>query len=276
MKRKVKRNILLIVSGIFSMIGIIISRNSLIMRKNILGDFIWIYLLIAFLSWLNIFSVQNKKIYVIDYIMQLSILGIKRGSDFWFIKNQWANLVSEIVIIMLILTELFFHIWITDETSTENKNEVQEKQMADYLQGILLGIFGIKNEKLCIDKKQEFNIRILVHNALAFLTIIICYFFKFILDIINIKNDKYIFPEIIVSVYIACFTLFFLFEFKKNRLLGYSILKSMFIIVSCQIGIYLFVFRQYGTINVWVILCTVYLIAPFFLNLKKVIETYTV
>lgn len=117
-------------------------------RKNILGDFIWIYLLIAFLSWLNIFSVQNKKIYVIDYIMQLSILGIKRGSDFWFIKNQWANLVSEIVIIMLILTELFFHIWITDETSTENKNEVQEKQIADYLQGILLGIFGIKNRNL--------------------------------------------------------------------------------------------------------------------------------
>lgn len=245
MKRKVKRNILLIVSGIFSIIGIIISRNSLIMRKNILGDFIWIYLLIAFLSWLNIFSVQNKKIYVMDLIMQLSILGIKRGSEFLFIKNQWANLVSEIVIIMLILTELFFHIWITDEISTENKNEVQEKQIADYLQGILLGI-------------------------------IICYFFKFILDIINIKNDKYIFPEIIVSVYIACFALFFLFEFKKNRLMGYSILKNMFIIVSCQIGIYLFVFRQYGTINVWVILYTVYLIAPFFLNLKKVIETYTV
>lgn len=61
MKRKVKRNILLIVSGIFSMTGIIISRNSLIMRKSIFGDFIWIYLLIAFLSWLNIFSVQNKK-----------------------------------------------------------------------------------------------------------------------------------------------------------------------------------------------------------------------
>lgn len=278
MIEKLKQNSPVIFLGFISIIAL---NFELLAQTNSDEEFIiyfivLLYLLVSYISWLNIFSIRKKEniIYFIDIGIQIIIFIQVNICDILSPKINKMQLIIFVLINLLIGLQLAIRICIpiSEKNSTEGTNKLGQEEVVQYLTDSLLGLF--RRENICIDQYKNKRIKISVLNSLAFMVFILSYALKFVVDLLNIGSEHYYFPAFIVNVYIIFLTLFILIESMKNKLLSYSIFKNLFIILTCAFGIYFFVFKQFGNINFRIILCMAYLIGPYILDTWKVVQKY--
>lgn len=269
MKERIRKNTSIVLLGVLSIVyfTMLIVKKSVpdVWEKDFLSYIIWIYFFASFTSWLNRYElcVERKIICICDVIVQLTIFIIINWILQCPVELNYLYLIY-VFIILLIGIELALHICMPckEKEHQKDKNELLEEEMYDViLDGLLEGLH-IRQKKYN-NKRLEYRTKVSVYNALAFLILIIAYGFKYVLDIINMWAETYRFPVSIIYIYIVFLLIFVWLETAKARLLKYPIYKSLFIIISCVMGVYMFVFMQPGNVRFRILICSMYLVSPY-------------
>lgn len=278
MIKKIKKNALVISLGTMSAIYFCVMLVKGIAPSEWGNDYygyiIWIYYFVSFVSWLNCYesTTHKKRIFVFDLIIQLSLFGMTNFLLLYSIQLICLYFVY-IIIILLILLEVFLHVFLPFENEKEEKrqNKLQENEIFAVVLDELLSPFNIRKGKYA--NQLNNRVKISVMNAVSFFVIALAYGFKYVLDIINMWKERYCFPMSIICLYIAFMLVFIYLEIIKSRLLKYSLFKTTVIITGCIIGIYMFVFMQFGYVRIRVMICSMYMVSPYLFNFFKIVKT---
>lgn len=237
-----------------------------ILSTDVLKAILLIYLFIDYLVLLNQYVEIQTNLNHCELIIQIIMFCIFfiRG-DGTIISIGWKYVLATIMFVLYFSEIVLRRKYNKKYVMPININKVDEKVAMDVMLKEMLSHFNLfRNEE---KNKQDIKvIKIAVLNAASFLVVMLSFFLRIVLEIINMFSEVYSIKIEIYIAYIILMEIFFVINLIKGKHANVHIVKTVFQVISTAVSVYIFVFKQTEEINFPIVLMSLYFAIPFFVE----------